>query len=104
MKARSHLIAFSHDKIFYALLGVVTILILLYAYFVIGTILEIVLRQELEVALKEKHSSLGVLESQYLQKEESLTLSYASEKGFVPMTGEEFASRSTLSRISLGVE
>jgi hypothetical protein len=74
--------------------GVIAVIsILLYAYFVIGTIVEIVLREDYEIAIKQKSSSLATLEANYLKAQEKVTLEYAASLGFHPIDAEEYVTR-----------
>lgn len=95
VKAQS--IALIETRALYAVGGVFLILLALYTYLVIGTILEVVLRQELEVSIKEKSSSMALLESNYLQKTRDIDAGYARENGFVPLAEEEYVAPNKLS-------
>lgn len=84
----------------YIVSGCIVALVLLYAYFVIGTIVEIVLRQEFELSIKEKNSTVASLEAAYLKAQEGVTLEYAADLGFRPILKEEYLTKQTFSRIS----
>jgi hypothetical protein len=94
---RSQAKALTDTRALYAVGSILFILAVIYAYLVIGIILSVVLRQELEVAIKEKHSSMAYLESSYLAKGQSITEDFARERGFMPLDAEEFASKQKFS-------
>ena len=90
----------SFSKPMYIASGLIVAMVLLYAYFVIGTIIEIVLRQEFELSIKEKNSTVASLEAAYLKAQEGVTLEYAAELGFHPIQKEEYLTKQTFSRAS----
>ena len=91
-------IAFSRPT--YIVSGLIVALVMLYAYFVIGTIVEIVLRQEFELSIKEKNSTVASLEAAYLKAQEGVTLEYAAQLGFLPIQKEEYLTKQTISRLT----
>lgn len=88
------------DRTTYLLGAVLVTLVFLYTYFVIGTIIEVVLREELEIAIKDKHSTMASLEAAYLKAEEGVTLDFAEKLEFYPLEKEEYLTRSELSRVT----
>ena len=89
--------AIAETRALYVVGGVLVMLLAIYTYLVIGIILEVVLRQELEVSIKEKNSAMAALEARYLYTGQEITRDYALNHGFVPLDAEEFASRDKLS-------
>jgi hypothetical protein len=81
------------ERLTYAVGVVTVVLIFSYAYFVIGTIIEIVLREDYELAIKAKSSSLATLEAEYLKAQEKVTLEFASTLGFHPIDAEEYVTK-----------
>ncbi len=81
------------ERVTYAVGALVVALLFSYAYFVIGTIVEIVLREDYELAIKAKSSSLATLEAEYLKAQEQVTLEYASTLGFHPIEAEEYVAK-----------
>lgn len=90
----------SYRKPAYVAGALIVAMVLLYAYFVIGTIVEIVLRQELELSIKEKNSTVASLEAAYLKAQEGVTLEYAAELGFKPIAKEEYLTKQAFSRLT----
>lgn len=94
---RTKALSLSMSYALYIASGVFFILLVLYACLVTGVILSVVLRQELEVSIKEKNSTLAALEASYLARGQEITEDFAAHVGFVPLHEEEFATRQTLS-------
>ncbi len=91
------------EKVTYAVGALAVVLVFSYAYFVIGTIIEIVLREDYELAIKAKSSSLATLEAEYLKAQEKVTLEFASSLGFHPIEAEEYVAKG-LSRAPLNYQ
>jgi hypothetical protein len=67
----------------WALFSLIVGLVFVYAYFVNGTIQNIVEAKDMRVKISALTSSIGNLEASYLEKKGEITLEYAHSKGFV---------------------
>lgn len=63
-----------------------------YVYCISMSVSNVVLREELEVQIAETHSSIGELESEYLEKTYAIDRNYAETLGFSQIESKEFVS------------
>ena len=83
-------------RTFWVLVVSISVLLVLYGYFVSRSIVNVVLREEVEHGLTEATTRLGDLEFQYLSKKDSVNLALAYELGFRNITQKKFVSRRPL--------
>ena len=82
-------------KVFRLLLVSLVISIFLYGYFVSSSIVNVLVRKEVEQKITDVNSRLGTLETEYLVLKNNITIEYAYSNGFVDVTDKDFAVRST---------
>lgn len=74
-----------------ALLGlVIGVMVCFYVYFICMSIVNVVLREELVVAIAEANSTIGELETMYLAKKNEYTEVYASQLGLVRLDEPQY--------------
>jgi len=78
---------------FYALLVIIFMLGIFYAYFVNQAVVNIVERQGIEGLLLSKNSSISELELEYISQRNNLSLARAYEMGFVEVNTPRYVSR-----------
>lgn len=96
MKNKLATITAFEKKAFWALLLAVAALCLLYVYFVSSSIMNVVLREEIQQEIALVNSDIGSLESEYLAKKNEITFAYAQDLGFVAVEEKKFVARRTL--------
>lgn len=84
-------------RIFWSLVFILFVSIAVYIYGISVSIVNVVLREELEHQAAITHSRVATLESEYLQIKESLDLAKANEQGFAPLSNKEYVTRGSLS-------
>ena len=89
-------------KIFWFLAGVIGISSMLYVYLVNQTILNIVMRENVESEMVDLESKISELEFEYITLKNDINIDYAYSIGFVDVEKVKFASRK-LSTQSLSV-
>ena len=107
MPRRSIQAVFSLKKrIFLILVISIASLIILYGYFVSYSIINVVLREEVEQELTRVTTRISDLEFQYLSKKNSINLALAHSLGFQNISQKQFVSRQSLlsQRLTLGEE
>lgn len=90
-------------KAFWGLLFVLIALISLYLYFISALIVNVVIREEVEIEIAETNSLIGELESQYVNQRNNIDLAYAQSIGFVLVKDKQFVTRTTLAGRGLTV-
>ena len=93
-------------RIFWILVVSIASLIILYGYFVSYSIINVVLREEVEQELTRVTTRISDLEFQYLSKKSSINLALAHSLGFQNISQKQFVSRQSLlsQRLTLGEE
>ena len=74
---------------FFVLLG-------LYGYFVGKSIVNVVIREELELEIADVNSRLSELEFEYIAKKDAINIHFAKEQGFHAVGNKTFVTRGTL--------
>lgn len=85
------------QKIFWALSILIILFASMYMYFVSSSIVNVVLRKEIETEIVKIHSQVGELESQYLALENNITMDRALSMGFVKLSDKKFITRTNRS-------
>lgn len=85
------------QKVFWSFSIVVILLASMYMYFVSSSIVNVVLRKEIETDIVKLHSGVGELESQYLTLENNITMDRALSMGFVKLSNKKFVTRTSQS-------
>lgn len=85
-----------HRRAVSALLGCLILLACLYVYFVSKSVLNVVMREEIEQDIAALSSTIGDLEFQYLSLQNSVDLSRAQEFGLVALDEKQFVARHSL--------
>ncbi|MBI2617863.1 hypothetical protein HYW58_00170 [Candidatus Kaiserbacteria bacterium] len=70
-------------------------LVSLYIYFVGKSIVNVVVREETELRIGEVNSLLSELEREYLTKKDAMSMKFAEEKGYYPISHKLFVNRGT---------
>ena len=68
----------------------------LYGYFVGKSIINIVVREEIEFQIAEVNSTLSGVELEYLSQKDTINLLFAKEQGFKSVSKKSFVNRSIL--------
>ncbi len=84
-------------RIFWSLVFVLVLSVIVYIYGISVSIMNVVLREELEHQAALTHSRVATLESEYLKAKESLDLANAVGAGFTPVSKKEYVTRGSLS-------
>jgi len=71
------------------------VLLSLYVYFVGKSIVNVVVREEIELHIAEVNSGLSLLELDYITKKDTINMVYAQERGFKSISEKTFVSRGT---------
>ena len=71
-------------------------LLSLYVYFVGKSIVNVVVREEVEFQIAEVNSGLSELELDYITKKDSINILLAQERGFKSVSNKTFINRGTL--------
>ena len=71
-------------------------LLVLYVYFVGRSIVNVVVREEIEIQIAEVNSELSELEFEYIVKKDSINMLFANEQGFEAISKKTFVNRGTL--------
>ena len=71
-------------------------LLSLYIYFVGKSIVNVVVREEVEIQIAEINSEISELELDYISKKNSINMAFAQEKGFKSISNKTFINRGTL--------
>ncbi|HEC33008.1 MAG TPA: hypothetical protein ENI63_01980 [Candidatus Kaiserbacteria bacterium] len=72
------------------------ILLGLYIYFVGKSIVNVLVREEIELKIAEVNSRLSILESDYITKKGTINMAFAVERGFKSISKKTFINRGTL--------
>ncbi|MCH8889453.1 hypothetical protein IID26_03500 [Patescibacteria group bacterium] len=93
-------------RIFWILIISIASLLIFYGYFVSHSIINVVLREEVEQELTRVTTRISDLEFQYLSKKDSINLAFAHSLGFQNVSQKQFVSRQSLlsQRLTLGEE
>ncbi|NQV93059.1 hypothetical protein HQ403_01000 [Candidatus Kaiserbacteria bacterium] len=68
----------------------------LYIYFVGKSIVNVVVREEVEFKIADINSKLSELELSYIMKKDSVNMIFAGERGFTSIAQKSFINRGTL--------
>lgn len=71
-------------------------LLSLYVYFVGKSIVNVVVREEIELQIAEVNSELSELELNYIVKKDTINMLFANERGFKSISKKTFVNRGTL--------
>lgn len=72
------------------------VLLALYGYFVGKSIINVVVREEVEIHIAEVNSRISDLESSYIAKKNAINLDFAYAQGFKAVGEKTFVNRGTL--------
>lgn len=68
----------------------------LYVYFVGVSVVDVVVREEIDLRIATLNSRLSELELEYIAKKDTINLSFAEEHGFHKISQKTFVNRGTL--------
>lgn len=88
-------------KAFWMLLSIAVLSAGAYVYFICASVANIVLRKEASIEMSKVSSSVGNLESAYLQKKTALNKEYAASLGFTDIKQTAFVSKISSNDTSL---
>lgn len=94
-RSKTHTYDFG-KKIFSLLIFLLSSLLLLYGYFISASIVNVLVREEVERDIADVSSHVSQLESQYLVQKNKITLEYAYTQGFSNITNKQFTARASL--------
>ncbi len=83
-------------RIFWSLIVAILFLFSLYGYFVSKSITNVLLREEVEQEILAINSNISELEFAYLNKKDTVSLSFAYEQGFKDIKSKEFVARKSV--------
>ncbi len=84
-------------RLFWLLIAVGGFSIAVYMYGISMSIVNVVLREELDRKVAQTHSQVATLEAIYLQKKDAIDFARAEASGFAPVKDKEFVTRQGLS-------
>ena len=85
------------EKRLFLILAILSIISLgLYGYFVGKSIVNIVVREEIELQIAEVNSYLSDLELEYLSQKDAVNFLFAKEQGFQSISKKSFVNRGIL--------
>lgn len=84
------------ERIFAILFSVILLLLVSYVYLVGSSVMHVVLRKETVAQISTLRADMALIESDYLQKTNSLTRGYADELGFTAVSGKQYIERTVL--------
>lgn len=88
-------------QVFWCLCFAILFSLSMYGYFVGKSIINVVVREEVELATAEISSHLSDLEFQYLEKKDAINLAFAQTQGFSVISKRAFVNRGTFVSRSL---
>lgn len=81
--SRFHLPQFyTNTRLFYAVLSMLLVVFSVYVYCICATVVNVVVRQEIDRNIAEANSRISDLESRYIEAKQRVTLAEANERGF----------------------
>ena len=83
-------------RVFWIFIGTIILLLGLYSYFVSKSIVNVIIREEIEQDLARVNSHISSLEYDYLKKKNHINLKLAYELGFEDVRSKEFVTRKSL--------
>lgn len=94
MRKHNHTTAYKDEsRLFYMALSLLVVVFALYAYFVSASVVDVVLRKEVDVQLASVGTTVSELESQYIEMQHSVSSDIATMKGFVVAREKVFISK-----------
>jgi len=88
-------------RFFIVLVSVAVFLFGLYIFFVSSSIVNVLVREEIELEIAQLHSQIGEIESTYIVQKDAISLDLAYSLGFIDATSKIFITRKTLSKVGL---
>lgn len=88
-------------RFFIVLIFSIFILSGLYIFFVSSSIINVLVREEIELEMAKLHSQLGEVESTYITQKDAISIELAHSLGFTDVSKKTFITRKTLSSIEL---
>lgn len=83
-------------RIFWSIIVVILFLFSLYGYFVSKSIINVLLREEVEQEILATNSNISEFEFAYLNKKDTVNLSFAYAQGFKDIRSKEFVARKSV--------
>ncbi len=84
MRRHTHTIAYRDEsRLFYSVLSVLVMTVGLYMYFVSSSILNVVMRKEVDSQIADMGTGISELEALYIEMQHSVSSDIATHKGFV---------------------
>lgn len=81
--SRFHLPQFyTNTRLFYAVLAALLVVFSVYIYYICATVVNVVVRQEIDQNIAKANSRISDLESRYIEAKERVTLAEANARGF----------------------
>jgi len=93
MNRRKHFFPIIERRtLFWAALSLVLMLVSLYVYFIGSSIVNVLVRKEINQEIAATNSRISDLESQYLAQQNAINLAYARSLGFEDIENKQFVS------------
>lgn len=93
----------TQKRLFTVLLFSVVVLMSLYVFLVSKSIVNVIIREEIQNEMMAIHSTTGELESQYIVLKNAIDIEFAYTLGFTDVMGKTFVARKSLLGRSLTV-
>lgn len=78
---------------FFSLLFLLSVIFILYMYFVVSSVVQVVVRQELDRDIAEMHSYISQLETEYIEAQHAVSEDIALQKGYIAADHKVFIDR-----------
>ncbi|MAF59605.1 MAG: hypothetical protein QF858_00120 [Candidatus Pacebacteria bacterium] len=96
IRVKAQAIKQAEKRAFWALIGLSLVLLASYGYFLGKSIVNVVVREEMEIEIALVNSEISELEFTYLEKKDKVNRALASELGYVQVPQKKFVVRKTL--------
>jgi len=93
MRARTLTIRLIEKRLFLALFSALFVLGALYSYFLVSSIVNVVIREETEHQIAILNSKLSDMEFSYIERQNGIDISLAQSLGFVGVKEKQFVTR-----------
>lgn len=84
-----------NKKIFWSLLALLVVLFGLYGYFISKSIVNVLVREEVEQNIVATNSEISSLEFAFLEQKNTISLNFAYERGWKDINRKEFVARNS---------
>lgn len=96
IRVKAHIVKQTEKRVFWGLVGLCIVLMGAYGYFLGKSIVNVVVREEMEIEIATVNSAISELEFTYLEKKDTVNRALASQLGYVFVSQKKFVVRKTL--------